>query len=913
MIAGAAAAAMAWTVSGVVADNEGETLPGASVRLLSACDSSVVKGMAADAMGRFSFDGIKGGRYIVEASYVGYSPSFAAAAVRGADMKLDTLRLASDAIMLRETEVVGIKTPVTVKEDTVEFNATAYRTQPNAPVQDLLKRLPGVEVGSDGSITANGKSVTKILVDGKEFFSDDPTVASRNIPADMVDRLQVVNRKSDLARITGVDDGEEETVINLTVKKGMQNGWFGTVEGGYGSADRYRGQFNINRFFNGNQITLIGAANNVNDLSFNDGNAGRFRRFGGTTGVTTSQALGVNFNVGRGDSLRVGGDVMWSRSDRATYQRSARQYLTPGESPYSSSIKDARDLGNNLRADFRLEWKPDSLNTIDFRPRMSYNHNNSSSYESGTTSRNAGGQDPITRSNNSDNSQGNSWEAAGSLIINHRFASRPGRSVSLSADYRFSNVTELSNTYSWNQFLLNDSLDIVNQLDDSRTLTNEVKTRLTWTEPLGKPSRGNFLTFAYRLQYRRSSADKLIYDRDNTDGVESLTQNNDLSTQFRNTAFNQDIRLGFKHVDKRNTLDAGISAVPQRSMSVDLINHDRDISRSVFNIAPFLRYRLKLSKVRSLSADYRGRSNQPTMAQLQPVPDMSNPMSIVIGNMGLKPEFNHFINVRYSDFNAAQQRSVMTMIMSQVTQNSIVSKTTLDPSTMVRTTEYTNVNGLWNIRAMNMISFPFRNKKWTFNNHLMAYYAKTAGYTNGVFNRAHNVSFNIRPGIAFRPDNFEFELRPSYSLQSVTNTMQPGSDRLVHNYGSQVYVSYTLPFGLTANTELGYTASSGYSSGYEENRWLWNANLSYQMLRSRNLTLSLKAYDLLNQDTNIRRNATALYIDDVATNSLGRYVMLTVAYKFNTFGSGEMPRDRNAEGPGGRRWGGGPPPPPPGH
>lgn len=913
-------AAPAYTVKGTVTDTGGESLPSASVRLLAAADSAVVNGTVSSAEGLFSFPNVKSGKYIVEVSYVGFATQARDIQVKGASLTLEPFRMADDAIMLRETTVVGIKTPVTVKEDTIEFNADSYRTAPNAVVEDLLKRLPGVEVGSDGSITANGQTVTKILIDGKEFFSDDPTVASRNLPVGMVDRLQVVNRKSDLARITGVDDGEDETVINLTVKKGMQNGWFGTVEGGYGSDDRYKAQFNINRFWNGNQITFIGAANNVNDLSFNDGTASRFRRFGGENGVTTSQALGVNFNVGRGEILRVGGDIMYSRSDRDTRQESTRQYLLENSSLYTSTGKIARDLGNNYRADFRVQWKPDSLNTVDFRPRFSYNHNNSWSRDSTLTSVGADGLDPISRSVNRSSARGDSWEASGSLIYNHRFRARRGRSLSLFVNYRYSNVEEQSDTYSWNQFYnYNDSVDLYDQFSTSRTLTNNVSARLSWTEPLGDPSRGNFLTVAYRFQYRWNDADKLVYDHpvsfpDGWDGPAvvdpSLVFSDDLSNQFRNEYMNQDIRAGFKHVSRSQTVDVGLSLVPQSSKSTDLINSARNIPRrDVLNFAPYLRYRWKPSKSQGMQVDYMGRSSQPSMTQLQPVADVSDPLNIVIGNPDLDPTFTHNVRVRYNNFSAEAQRSVMAMLDARAVQNSIVSKTTFDPGTGGRTTTYANVNGVWNVRAMNMVSFPFRNKHWTFNNHAMLYFSNAVGFTDGERNRSQSFQLDLRPGLAFRPDDFEAELRPRYTLQTVHNTVQESGNRTVHSYGGNLYLSYSTPVGIVLNSDLSFTATRGYATGFDENRWQWDASIAYEMLRDRSLTLSLKAYDILGQQSNIRRTTNANYIDDVRTNSLGRYVMVTLSYKFNTFGKGNMPQDRNEYrfGPGGPPPGGRPP------
>lgn len=904
----------AYNVSGKICDAQGEPLISASVRLLTPKDSTAIKGVVSDTQGSFSIPNIKQGRYIVETSYVGYENKYNNINVTNQNIKLGTITLNESSIMLKGTTVIGIKTPITVKEDTVEFNADSYRTAPNAVVEDLLKRLPGVEVGSDGSITANGKTVKKILIDGKEFFADDPTVASRNLPVNMIDRLQVVDRKSDLARITGVDDGEDETVINLTVKKGMNNGWFGNAEAGYGTDDRYKSSFNVNRFWNNNQITFLGGANNINDLGFTDGTSGRFRRFGGSNGITTSQAFGVNFNVGNGEKFRVGGNVMWSRSDRDTRQRSDRQYLLPGDSTsFYNSGKRARDIGNNTRGDFRIQWKPDSLNTFDFRPTFSFNHSNSWSVDSSLTIAGDPARTNVTRSINNQNSRGNSWEFGGSLIYNHNFRERKGRSMSLFVNYRFSDVRERSNNYSWNKFyLVNDSVDLYDQFADNHTWTNNVSARLSWTEPLGKPSNGNFLTFAYRFQYRWNDADKLTYDHpvsfpEGWDGPAvidpELIFSESLSNRFRNDYMNQDIRAGFKHVDRRTTVDVGLSVVPQRSKSVELLDAERNIpERWVWNFAPYLRYRWKASKTRSLNIDYMGRSSQPSMSQLQPVPDMSNPLNIVIGNPELDPTFTHNVRLRFQNFNPEAQRSIMAMLNARVEQNSIVSLTTFDPTTGGRTTTYRNVNGMWNVRAMNMISFPFRNKAWTFNNFLMLYYANSIGFNNGERNRSGSFNANESFGIAFRPDNLEFELRPRYNLQTVHNTVQTSGNRTVHTYGGSFNATYITPIGITLNTDLNFSATRGYSAGYDENRWMWNATVSYSFLRNQQATVSLKAYDLLRQNSNIRRTVTANYIDDISTNSLGRYFMVSFAYKFNTFGKGQMPVDRNARyhhGPGG--------------
>ncbi len=921
------ATATAATLLGSVTDAQGESLPQASVRVLAARDSSVVKAVVTSSDGKFKVTGIKKGKYLVEASYVGFASETRQVTVGDKDITLKPFALNESSIALKDAVVTGIRTPIKVMEDTIEYNADSYKTQPNAVVEDLVKRLPGAEVSSDGKITVNGKEVKKILVDGKEFFSDDPTVASRNLPVNMVDKLQVVDRKSDLARMTGVDDGEDETVINLTVKKGMNNGWFGNAEAGYGTDDRYRANFNVNRFWDGNQITILGGANNVNQPGFADGGMGRFNRFGGFGGygITSSEAFGVNFNVGKEEIFRVGGNFMYSHTDRNTKTSSDRQYLFTDSTSTQRSNRQAKDNGHNFSGDLRIQWNPDSSNTFEFRPNFSLNYNDSWSVDSSSTfagGRAAGRQ--VTRSLNKSNSDGHSFEFGGTLTYNHNFKQRKGRSFSVWGQYRLSNMRERSNTYSFNKFFqLNDSVDLYDQFVDNHTWSNNVSARLTWTEPLGDPAKGNFLTLAYRFSYRWNNQDRMTYDHpvefpDGWEGdpviAEELLFNPDLSNSFRNDYMNQDIRLGYRHVSKEGNLNVGVSLVPQMTKSINLINHDKDIPRrNVLNFAPFLRYRYKFNKSRSLQMHYNGRSSQPSMNQLQPVPDMSDPLRIIIGNPDLKPTFSHNANLRYQDFNAESQRSIMAMLDGSFQQNSIVSKTTFNPETGGQTTTYTNVNGVWSIRGMNMVSFPFKNKAFTFNNFLMLSYNNTEGFNNGERNSTGTLGVNESFGIAWRPENVELELRPNYGLSTTSNSFARQSNRTTHRYGGSFYGSYTFPFGVTVGTDLNYSATSGYSQGYDTKVWMWNANISYQFLRDRSATLSLRAYDILGQRSNINRSVTANYIDDSRYNSLTRYVMVSFSYRFNTFGKGNQPQDRNFQGgpygppPGGGRPGGGRP------
>ena len=921
-------------INGVLLDSQDTTaLIEATVKLLKATkDSTMVKGTTTDFNGVFNLKGVKPGHYLLRFSYLGYNDVIKHVSVGddGRDVNIGVVTMDPNTIMLKEAVVVGVKSPITVKEDTIEFNADTYKTQANAVVEDLLKRLPGVEVGSDGKITANGKQVSKILIDGKEFFSDDPTVASKNIPADMVNKLQVIDRKSDLARLTGVDDGEDETVINLTVKKGMNNGWFGTVNAGYGTDDRYAGNVMINHFRDGNQFTLLGGGNNVNNLGFGDGASGRFQRFGGDRGVTTSQYAGINFNVGSKDDehFRVGGDIMYSHSDRDTRTRTARQYLLQDSTSYEDASTAARDKSHNLRGDFRIKWEVDSNNTIDFRPNFSFNFNKSergdtSSLRAGDAARTA-----VNRSLSNYFNDGKSYEWGARLIYNHKVASHPGRSQSLMLNYRYSNVHEDGDTYTDNTYyLVPEKNQLIDQTANNHRKTHNFTGRISWTEPLGDVKNARFLELSYRGSYRYTISDKMVYDNERTGvwpggTITHAEWNERLSNSFRNTFYNQEFSVGFRQVRKAYNLNVGISVNSAMSKSKDLINSARDIKeRWAWSVAPFARFRYKFTETRNINFFYRMRANQPSITQLQPVADESNPKNIVIGNPELKPTFNHSMNLRFGDFAQGAQRSIMAMMNVDFAQNSIISTTTTDQTTGQRTTSYTNVNGVWSAMAMNMLSFPFgASKVWYFTSHLFTRFGVTKGINNGIENRSDTWRINYGPGLAFRNSVFDIELRPNYSFQTTSNTVTTASNRDIHTWGGMFNGTYSAPFGLVISTDLRYSTTSGYSNGYNTDQWIWNGSLAYQFLNEKQASVTVSVYDILGQQKNVFRNVTAEYIEDAIYNSLGRYGMVTFTYRFNTFKKGEQPKDRNADrwgpgrfggppggGPGGRPPGGRPP------
>lgn len=804
-----------FTISGIVKDkNDNLPLPQVSIRLLSAKDSTFVTGISSKDNGTFSLKVPKAGNYIAAFSFLGYRTTYEPVQLSKGQPRrnLGDVLLGSNDVLLQEAVVVGKAPEVVVKEDTVEFNADSYKTQPNSVVEDLLKKLPGVEVDSEGKITHAGKEITKILVDGKEFFSDDPKVATKNLPVDIIEKLQVVDRKSDLARLTGVDDGEEETVINLTIKEGMKHGWFGNVTGGYGLNGRYEAGAMLNHFFGDNQVTILAGSNNTNNMGFTDMGGSRFRRFGGMNGINTSHNVGVNFNVGKGDAFRVGGDVSYNNSNRDVLQRTERQNMFEDSTSYYSGYNKMKDNGQNIRGNFRLHWEIDSLNTLEFRPRFSVALSKSDSYDSALTTAGDIARSKVNFSESDNHNKGTGYDLSGELIYNHKFRNRPGRSFSIQAQYSYSDTKEDGWTKALYKYYMLDKDSTLDQMDDNHTWSNGYGARFTWTEPLGDVKKGRFLTFSYRFQASFNNADKYTYDI-LTDPLNAVTndtvRNDELSNSFRNDYYSHRAQIGFKQVTANYTYDIGVAAVPSSSQSIDLINSDRNIpKRTVFNVAPYLRYRYKMGKQRSLRIDYRGYSSQPSMNQLQPVEDRSDPLRIVMGNPELKPAFQNWFRARFNDYDEKTQRAIMAMVNGGFTTNSIISETTYDSKTGGQRTTYRNVNGVWNAAGMFMYSTPFRNKHWQLNSFSRVSYSNSVGYNNGTRNDAGSFNAIENLGLAFRSDYFDAELRGNYRYALATNSMQSRNDQSTHNYGGTFNVNGYLPWSITLGTDITYSGSA---------------------------------------------------------------------------------------------------------
>ena len=912
------------SVNGLVKDESGQPMEAVVVKLLVQKDSSMVTGGVTGANGRFLLSRINAGNYRIVFSYLGYKTisKLVKFSVQDSSVSLGTVMMEPANIELKEAVVVGKVPDIVTKEDTVEYNAGSFKTQPNAVIEDLLKKLPGVEVDKDGKIKAQGKEVKKILLDGKEFFSDDPKVASKNLPANIIEKLQVIDRKSDEARFSGVDDGEDETIINLTVKKGMKKGWFGHVMGGAGTDKRYEFNGMLNRLVDETQISLLGGTNNTGNMGAGDMGASMFsgssRRFGGGggKGTTTSTTTGANFNMCKTDQLRFGGDIRYGYSNNDVWQKSEQQNFLKDSISYDNSEKTYNTKSHNINMNFRLHWEIDTLTVLEFMPTFGYNKSKMYNHStSATLGGHSGEEESLRDSINSgemlSSSDGHGYNFSGRLSLSRRFRSKQGRQMTFSFNFSSNRNEEDGMSYSRNLFYLNDSVSVVDQKDDNRNWGGSFGVRVTYVEPIFK---NHFLTFAYNYNYNYSNADRMAYNIP-ADGSGELQLDSLYSNRFRNVFQSHRISVGLRGTYPKFRYNVGFDMNPSSSESENLMDHARDVpGKMVFNYSPLFNAAYRISKQKSLNLEYRGRTRQPSVSQLQPVQNITNPLRISKGNPDLNPSYSNNFRLRYNSFEPEKQRGLMAFVNGSFTLNSIVNQTTYDNNTGVQTTMPVNVNGVWNVNGMVMYNMPFKNKKFRFNTMTNASYNHNIGFVNtGGKESERNISRTVNVyenlGLNYNSDLFDVGITGNYSYALTGNSIQSRERQQTMNFGGGMDVAVYIPGNVTVGTDLRYSGSSGYSAGYDQNQWMWNAQVSWQFLKGKQATLMFKIYDILRQVSNISRTATGNYIQDVEYNTLSSYCMLYFSYRFNTMGKRQQ-RSGRPDGPPGmmRERGGGRPP-----
>ncbi len=910
-------------VTGSVVEQGSDTpIEQATVRLLNVKDSAMVRGVVSARNGSFTLKNVKKGSYLLHITFIGYDPLYQPLQITGKKnpVNVGKLELSDGAIELGEAVVIGKAPEVTVRNDTVEYNADSYKVTEGSVLEDLLKKMPGVEVDSEGKITVNGKEVKKVMVDGKEFFSDDPKVASKNLPAKMIDKLQVLDKKSDMAQMTGFDDGEEETVINLTVKPGMKQGWFGNAYGGYGSKDRYEGNAMVNRFVNNDQITFMGGANNTNNMGFSDlastmfsgmgGGGGRRGGFGAGSGITSSGNAGLNFSKEfKPDKLTLGGNTRYSHSDNDARSKSDRQNILPGDSSsYDNSEAMSRTKSDNFGVDFRLEWKPDTMTQLIFRPSFSFSHSMNDNFSDATTLDNE--RDTVNTNKSSNYSESNGYNLNASIDFSRKLNNK-GRV--------FSATLSGGNSDSYSDGMNRSDIVYFNQTDALKNSIIDQRSRydnkgfnyrayVSWVEPIGH---NNFIQATYSISQRKQEALKNVYNQD-ADGIYNVLDSA-YSQSYRNNFISQRASLSFKSQRAKFNYTIGLNLDPSYSSSENFVGDTTlsKITRKVVNLSPMAQFNYMFDKRTNLRIMYNGRTSQPSMTQLQPVADISDPTNITIGNPDLNPRYTNNVFIRFQQFTPEKQRAFMIMANGSYIINDIVSYTSYNQETGVKTTTYKNVNGNYSGNVRMMLNTPLKNKKFSINSMTMASFANSNGYINEEKNTNRNLILSERGGIDFRSSYLDLGVNGNIRYNATSNSLQKENNQNTFNYGAGGYTTIYLPLNFKIESDVNWSTNSGYGDGFKQNEVLWNASASKSFLKNNQGTLRFKIYDILQQRSNISRSVTASYIQDSEYNTLGSYFMVHFIYRFSIFKGGASASDVKTPGRSGR--GRGPMGPPPGH
>ena len=896
----------------VIEEGNNEPIEQATVRLLNVKDSTMVGGVASSRNGNFTLKGIKAGSYLLHVSFVGFDPLYQPLRITGKTnpVNVGKLALSDGSIMLGEAVVIGKAPEVVVRNDTVEYNADSYKTTEGAVLEDLLKKMPGVEVDSEGKITVNGKEIKKVLIDGKEFFSDDPKVASKNLPSKMIEKVQVLDRLSDMARMTGFDDGDEETVINLTVKPGMKQGWFGNAFAGYGSDDRYEGNFMVNRFINNDQITIMGGLNNTNNMGFSDIASNMFSNMGGRrggrsggagNGITSSGNVGLNFSKEFNSKLTLGGNVRYSHSDNDADSRTNRTNFLPNDSStIYNELNKSNTKSDNIGADFRMEWKPDTATQIIFQP--SFNYSNSHNRESGSFNTLTNRRDTVNIGESNYLSDGEGYNVNARLEFSRKLNSE-GRVFSGSLSGGVSDSYNKGLNYSNTEYFLGSNPDeLIDQQFRYDSKGFNYRAYLSWVEPIGH---NNFIQATYSFSQNRQESLKNSYVKE--EGSEDYNVlDTAYSKSYRNNFINQEASLAFKAVREKYDYTVGMNLSPSHSVSENFVGDSTlsKLTRNVVNISPMIRFNYRFDKRTNLRINYRGRTTQPSMTQLQPVDDISDPLNTITGNPDLKPVYSNNLFARYQKFIPEKQTALMIMLNANYIMNDIVKKSVYVGESGRKMTTYDNVNGNYNGNLRVLFNTPLKNKKFSINSMTMASYANTNGFINEEKNTNKNYTAMERAGIDFRSDYIDLGLNGNIRYTGTKNSLQGQNDQNTFNYGLGGTTAIYLPLDFKVESDITWSANSGYAEGYKQKEVLWNASASKSFLKGNQATIRFKIYDILQQRSSISQTINTEYTQYSEYNTLSSYFMVHFIYRFSIFKGGASMND--VRGPGGRGHGGPP-------
>ena len=932
-------------ISGQITDRDTkEAIEQVTVQLLKS-DSTYVAGAISNENGLFHVTAPANGKYLLKISSVGYKSTVKRIQISdNKDLAMGKIVLGAEAIMLKGAVVTAMAQKVTLKEDTFVYNSSAYRTPEGSVVEELVKRLPGAEVSDDGTIKINGKEVKKILVDGKEFMTGDTKTALKNLPTSIIEKIKAYDEKSDLSKVTGIDDGEEQTVLDFGVKKGMNKGLISNIDLGVGNKSRYNMRGMGGYFNDNNRFMLFANANNTSDRGFGGGGPGR--GFGGANGLNASKMIAANYNYELKDKFKFNTSLRWNHSDGDIWSRRSSENFMGSSSSFSNSLTQNFSRSNSWNGNIRLEWMPDSMTNILFRPSISWSTSDglsgsqSASYNKDpytiTTKDplSEEGIDELEKAEAMVNSQltngitySDNNNIRGMLQVNRKLGNK-GRNITFRVDAKYTDNDSKSISLNNAKLYLvqtaegKDSTYQTNRYNLTPSKNYSYAGQLTYSEPLWKAT---FLQFSYKFTYSYSKSDRSTYDFSKYAmsgdheyrGWDSYLnpfaghlndyKDDNLSrfSEYRN--YNHDIQVMMRFIRQKYNLNFGVMVQPQQSKYIqDYQGVHVDTVRNVVNVSPTLDFRYRFSKMSNLRINYRGTTSQPSISQLLDITDNSDPLNISMGNPGLKPSFTQNFRLFYNNFVQNHNKGIMTFVNFSTTNNSISNKVTYDETTGGRITRPENINGNWNAMGAFMFNCSIDSAGvWNINTGAHANYNNYVSYlsldkkSDSQKNTTRSITWRQNLSLSYRNDWAEFSLDGTLTYNKAKNKLQPTSNLETWQFSYGPSMTLTAPWGTSLNSSLSISSRRGYNdSSMNTDEYVWNAQLSQGFLKGKPLTIMLQFYDILRQQSTFSRAISATSRTDTEYNAINSYAMLHVIYRLNLFG-GKDARRGGPEGPGG--------------
>ena len=897
------------TVTGkVISGKDKSAVDYASIAVKRLSDSTTVGTATTSASGTFTFSGLAPGKYKLYVVYIGYksiNKDFELTTAKPS-INFGSLIMEDGGITLSGVEIKGEIPPVVVKKDTLEFNASTIKVKENAVVEDLLKKLPGVDVAKDGSITTQGEAIKRVRVDGKDFMGTDPLLATRNLPADMVDKIQIIDDMSDQAKFSGVDDGNREKIINITTKKDKKKGYFGNSTLGYGTDDRYDVNLNVNKFNNDQQISLIGQFNNINKQNFGGGvgggggggGGGRTMTFGGggggaQQGITTTNAAGVNFADVYKNQTTVNGSYFFNKTSLFNTNNSFTQNLLGNVTTTNNSDLNSTTERLNHRLNFTIDTKIDSTTSIRIQPSVSYSDNTANSLSH--YNRNVLTTNTIGTQNYQTNST--SPSISNSLLIRKKFQRR-GRTLSLNLNTNINNSDANNYNYILDQTVFGSTTTqkLTNQLNDNNSHALNNTTRLVYTEPLSKTLS---LELNYQNGYSIDNSERGVYN------FNTATQQFDLkdltySNQFENTTLTNSVGFSFNKTQKKYNWNLGLAVQNTDRKNVNETS-GLVLKQNFINLTPQANFRYNFSTTKRLNIRYNGRTQQPGINQIQPIPDNTNTQSIILGNPDLKPAFVNTLAVFYNNFDFASYRTLFFGTFINQSFNAIASSQRLitnpaDINYGKIATSYVNVDGNFTANAFGNLSQPIiKGNKLTLQINASGSFGKSSNITTDLLNVTKDYSLTNGYKFVSNVDKFDLIAGISGTINRSTYSATPKSNTKYYTIAPNIDISYVFPGNIRLQADVTYNKVTGRGAGFDTEYTLINSYISRQFFKNRG-TFKVAAYDMLNQNTGVSRSSSSNTISDINYNVLKRYYMFSFTYSLNKVGGKTMSADAQGGG-----------------